>query len=95
MSNIKLFSQEDRSFFYYFLKSGFKFSLLVILLTVNFTALAVALQCNREAGFGTKLVSGLYAFFFGIIYLIVNYYSYRVLHLKKPCQFDGSNVFPF
>ncbi len=88
-------NEKEKSFFIYFIDTSFKFLLLVVFLTINFTALSVALQCNRDAGFGTKLVAGLYAFFFGIIYLIVNYYSYRILHLKEPCKFDSVNVFPF
>lgn len=77
-----------------FLELFIKFGLLVLLLTINFTAMALALNCNRDRGFGTKLFAAIYAFLFGIIYILVNYYSYRIRIKKSPCYYEGS-VFPF
>jgi len=90
----KFISSDQKTVVTNYLVLGLKFGLLVLLMAINFTALAVALQCNKDKGFGTKFVAGIYAFFFGIIYLVVNYYSYRVLHLRQPCKFDGNNIFP-
>ena len=66
----------NKSYFMLGLKSAGMFLLVFIILTINFMALSVSLQCNR--GKPNKLASAIYAFFFGPIYLIVNYYSVRL-----------------
>jgi hypothetical protein len=53
------------------------------------------LNCNKFEPVMTRFGSAIYAFFFGFIYILVNYYTYRVMTLGKICQFDESRVFPF
>lgn len=72
-----------------------KLSLIFIVLTLNFLGLSVALNCNINSTWGTKLGSALFAFFFGFIYLLLNYYTYRVITLKKVCRMDKDRLFPF
>ena len=84
---------QDRAsqFFWLFIKMAF----IVILLIINFTSLSIALNCNKNASVGTKTMAALFAFFFGFIYLFVNYYSYRLLTRKQICEFDQNRLFPF
>ena len=42
-----------------------------------------------------KFASAVFSFMFGLIYIIVNYYSYRVMTKKEVCEFDKENLFPF
>lgn len=64
-----------------------------ILLTINLLALSVSLQCTR--GTGNQTTSAIYAFLFGPIYLIFNYYFVRVLSKGEMCQFSDTNPFPY
>lgn len=68
---------------------------LLVIITTNFTALSIALNCNKNATSTTKFMSGIFAFFFGFIYIVVNFYTYRVLSMKKICEFDKERLFPF
>lgn len=79
------------NFFKTFLKLGFLF----IILTVNFLGLSTALNCNANSTLPVKMGAAIFAFFFGFIYLMLNYYTYRVLTLKKVCRFDKTRLFPF
>lgn len=64
------------------------------LLTINLLALSVSLQCNR--GTNQQTYSAIYAFLFGPIYLIFNYYFVRVLSKGgEMCQFSNTNPFPY
>ena len=72
-----------------------KLSFVFILMAINFIALSVSLNCNIDKPVGTRLISAIFAFFFGILYLFVNYYGYRVTVLNKPCVFDKDTLFPF
>lgn len=83
----------NKSYFMLGLKSAGMFLLVFIILTINFLALSVSLQCNR--GKPNKLASAIYAFFFGPIYLIVNYYSVRLMSKGESCEFSTTNPFPF
>ena len=78
-----------------FLSTGLKLSILFIVLTLNFLGLSVALNCNLHASTPTKLGAAIFAFFFGFIYLLLNYYTYRVLTLKKVCKMNTERLFPF
>ena len=73
---------------------GYLFFLLSVL-TMNFLALSISLNYNKEAGFPVKMASGLFSFFFGIIYLIVNFYMFRLSTDMKPIAFDQDRLFPF
>jgi len=72
-----------------------KMGIMLILATLNFLALSISLNCNKFEPVMTRFGSAIYAFFFGFIYILVNYYTYRVMTLGKICQFDESRVFPF
>ena len=72
-----------------------KLGVLFIVLTLNFLGLSVALNCNLHAPVLQKLGAAVFAFFFGFIYLLLNYYTYRVLTLKKVCKMDTNRLFPF
>ena len=72
-----------------------KYGFLVLLLTVNFLGLSVSLNCNSDQEFSIRVVSAIFAFFFGFIYLIVNYYTYKVLGQGKICKMNRDKLFPF
>lgn len=78
-----------------FCSVALKLGILFIVLTLNFLGLSVALNCNLHASVPTKLGAAVFAFFFGFIYLLLNYYTYRVLTLKKVCKMDNQRLFPF
>ncbi len=78
-----------------FCSVALKLGIMFIVLTLNFLGLSVALNCNMHASVPTKLGAAIFAFFFGFIYLLLNYYTYRVLTLKKVCKMDNQRLFPF
>ena len=83
----------NRSYFLLGLKTAGMFLLLFVILTINFLALSVALQCNRGTQRQTPVA--IFAFFFGPIYLIVHYYFIRVRGQGKDCEFSNINPFPY
>jgi len=72
-----------------------KYLFLVTILTLNFLGLSVSLNCNADQEMTTRILSGIFAFFFGFVYLIVNYYTYKVLSNGKICKMDREKLFPF
>ncbi len=72
-----------------------KYGFLVAVLTLNFLGLSVSLNCNRDEEFVKRIFSAIFAFFFGFVYLIVNYYTYRVIFQGKLCRMDRTKLFPF
>jgi hypothetical protein len=86
-------STSDKLGDYFFLLLRMTFMLVIA--ATNFLALSIALNCNKFETPATKFAAAIYAFFFGFIYIIVNYYTYRVLTLGKICEFDEERVFPF
>ena len=68
---------------------------LVSILTLNFLGLSVSLNCNADQETFQRVLSAIFAFFFGIVYLIVNYYTYKVLGQGKICKMDREKLFPF
>ena len=65
------------------------------MLTLNFLGLSVSLNCNADNEFFQRIVSAIFAFFFGFVYLIINYYTYKVLSQGKICKMDRDKLFPF
>ncbi len=65
------------------------------ILTLNFLGLSVSLNCNADQEMTTRILSGIFAFFFGFVYLIINYYTYKVLSNGKICKMDREKLFPF
>jgi hypothetical protein len=72
-----------------------KYGFLVILLSVNFIGLSVSLNCNADQEFAMRIISAIFAFFFGFVYLIINYYTYKVLGEGKICKMNKDKLFPF
>ena len=50
---------------------------------------------NKELPTTTKYTYAIVAFFFGLIYMIVSVYYYRVTIQKEPIKFDSNVLFPF
>jgi len=78
-----------------FFTTVLKMTFLFFLATTNFLALSISLNCNKLESGGVRFASAIFAFFFGFIYIIVNYYTYRVMTLGKICVFDETRIFPF
>jgi hypothetical protein len=72
-----------------------KYLFLVTILTLNFLGLSVSLNCNSDQEMGHRILSAIFAFFFGFVYLIINYYTYKVLSQGKICKMDREKLFPF
>ena len=72
-----------------------KYGLLVAVLTLNFLGLSVALNCNVNEELGKRILSGIFAFFFGFVYLLINYYTFRVMIRGKVCPMNKDKLFPF
>ena len=72
-----------------------KYAFLVVLLTLNFLGLSVSLNCNKDQELASRVMSAIFGFFFGFVYLLVNYYTYRVMTQGKICSMDRDRLFPF
>jgi len=72
-----------------------KYLFLVTILTLNFLGLSVSLNCNADQEMMHRVMSAIFAFFFGFVYLIVNYYTFKVLSQGKICRMDREKLFPF
>ena len=90
-TNPTTFSDKLKDYFILLFKYGF----LVVLLTVNFLGLSVSLNCNADQEYSLRIFSAIFAFFFGFVYLIVNYYTYKVLGEGKICKMNKDKLFPF
>ena len=72
-----------------------KYGFLVGILTLNFLGLSVSLNCNADQEYTKRILSAIFAFFFGFVYLIVNYYTYKVLTQGQICKMNREKLFPF
>jgi hypothetical protein len=72
-----------------------KYTFLVALLTLNFLGLSVSLNCNADQEMFTRVASAIFAFFFGFVYLLINYYTYKVMSQGKMCKMNREKLFPF
>tara|TARA_B100000787_G_scaffold169792_1_gene162267 strand:- start:3298 stop:3726 length:429 start_codon:yes stop_codon:yes gene_type:complete len=84
---------------YYKVKQYFKKFMANIfilgLFTINLIAVAVSMSCSRNQGIFKRLTSALYAFFFSLLYIPINYRYYR-LTVKKDttsCNICPNNPF--
>lgn len=84
----------DKSSISRYSSRGLMLLVIFFVLSVNFFALSLALQCNRDKNFITRTFIGFFAFMFSFIYIVFSYYMYRV---KKgfACQMCSDNPFPF
>jgi hypothetical protein len=71
------------------------FVFVFFLFAINFLAVSVSLQCNKDKGLMFKLSSTMFAFMFGFLYIILNYYMYRVKLKGDPCDICSNEPFPF
>ena len=71
------------------------FIFVFILFTINLLAVSLSLQCNEGRDIFFKLSSAMFAFMFGIFYIIVNYLSYKINMRRNPCLLNSHNPFPF
>ena len=78
--------------FIYILLIGF---ILLSVLTINFIALSTSLNINKDKPQSKKYMTAIVAFFFGLIYMIVSVYYFRITIKKEPVIFDKNNLFPF
>lgn len=77
------------------MSSIFIFGSLFFVLTINFSALSLSLHLNRNSPIHIKIGNAIYAFLFGLIYILLNYYFYRVLKKGKPASTYGTQkLFP-
>ena len=76
-----------------YLSKGSLFLFFFLLLTINLVALSISLQCNVDGNIFYKIASGMFAFMFGILYIIFNYYMYRIKVNNKPCVICRTNIF--
>ena len=86
-------NETTESKIYKYLKRSVIFILVFLLLTTNIIALSVSLQCNKGTNIFYKIASAMFAFMFGIIYLIFNYLMYRVNINNDPCLICKNNIF--
>ena len=81
------------------LLKNFEYSLIFIFTFVvflmNFIAVSISLQCNKDKGFMIKMSSALFAFMFGFLYILINYFMYRVNLKSNACIICSDNPFPF
>ena len=91
---VQFISEEGKTAVYDFFDILWKFALVVILLIINLTAVSLALLCHKNDSIVMKIFIALFAFMFGIIYIVFNYYTYRVMMKGETCKYNGS-VFPF
>lgn len=85
------------SLFTTYLSYMWVYMFVFFLFIVNLFALSISLQCNKfyKKSIAFRLVSGLFAFCFGFVYIIVNYYMYRISTKREYCYFDNIKIFPF
>ena len=67
---------------------------IFILFTINLIALSISLSCNQQQYIGTRIMSALFAFLFGIVYIMFNYLQYRVKIKGQTCKLCGNDPFP-
>lgn len=71
--------------------------MILCLIIINLCAVSIALQCAKTESKGLfgKIFSALFAFVFGIIYIMVNYKYYRVDIKGDKCSICSTHIFPF
>ena len=60
-----------------------------------FVGVAISLQCNEDKSYIVKVSSAMFAFMFGFLYILVNYFMYRVNFKSNACLICFDNPFPF
>lgn len=69
----------------FFFKGAF-FFMVFVLFTMSMIAVSISLNCSKSEPLMHKISSALFAFMFGLIYILINYIGYRLLVKKEPCS---------
>ena len=80
-----------------YIKKYMLYIAIFALFTMNLVAVSISIQCNRNKSIFLKIISAIYAFFFGFMYIIFNYYFYRI-SIKgdyTSCNFCRDRPFSF
>ena len=69
--------------------------LILGLFTFNFIAVGVSMSCSKGRPIYFRILSALYAFFFSILYILINYRYYRLGQKKDTttCNICPNNPF--
>jgi hypothetical protein len=78
-----------------YIKKFIFYIFLVILFSFNLIAVAISLSINRGSALPKKILSSVYAFFFSIIYILINYRHYRLDIKKEVNTICPNNPFKF
>ena len=76
-----------------YMYKSFIFVFIFALFVINLFALTISLQCNRSQSVFFKVGAALFAFMFGILYIIMNYYMYRIRMNNDACVICRNNIF--
>lgn len=71
------------------------FVFVFILLFFNLVAVSLSLQCNEGRDLTFKIASAMFAFMFGFIYIVMNYFLYKINVKKWPCILNAHDPFFF
>ena len=78
----------------FYVKKSLIYFGVFILFTINLIALSISLSCNQDRYIGFRIVSALFAFLFGLVYIMFNYLHYRVKIEGEACNLCGNEPFP-
>lgn len=93
MSEENSFLETFLNFIIHYLKKSLIFIIIFIIFLINLSALSLSIKCNKNEGLLFKISSGMYAFMFGVIYILINYYMYRIKMKQFPCDNICGNPF--
>ena len=85
--------EADKGFFSRYMSRGLMLFVVFFILAVNFFALSIALQCNKDENIIKRFFIGLFAFMFSFLYIIFSYYMFRVKK-GEVCNMCSNNPFP-
>jgi hypothetical protein len=79
-----------------FMSSIFLYGIIFIVITFNLVAMSVSLHVNIDKPFSKKFGSAIFAFMFGLIYIVFNYYLYYIMKKKKTVKlYTTGKMFPW
>lgn len=78
-----------------FMSSVFVYGTIFVILTVNFVALSLSLHINYDKPTGKKVGSAIFAFMFGLIYIVFTYYLYYIVRMNKIRPLNSGRMFPW
>ena len=93
MSEENSFLETFLNFIIHYLKKSLIFIIIFIIFLINLSALSLSIKCNKNEGLLFKISSGMYAFMFGVLYILINYYMYRIKMKQYPCDNICGNPF--